>query len=72
MHLFLCFTFVYQFAQPTCVELLVVLPPDAPSAMFNYTGASCALQFDLNLPESLSYLAGAHFSAPLTAQIFEA
>ena len=37
--------------------------------MFNYPGASCALQFDLNLPESCSYWAGAHFSAPLTAQL---
>lgn len=74
---FLCFLSLPNMRCQLVRSCLFFCPPSppttpAPSAIFNYPGASCSLQFDLRLPESLSYLAGARFSAPLTAQIPEA
>lgn len=48
---------------PICAVNLFLCPTplSAPSAMFNYSGASCVLQFYLTLLESLSYLASEHF-----------
>lgn len=48
---------------PICAVNLFLCPTPlfAPSAMFNYSGASCVLQFYLTLLESLSYLASEHF-----------